>query len=99
MVAGLVRRVYVECKCYSGPVPLSDVAKFASVLELNGVPLSRGIFITNSWYVPRATTIGVRTVDGAELARWRQRARRRQWKRWFLPLGLAGLVVATQMHY
>ncbi len=61
-------KTYVECKNYSGHrVPLEDVAKFAAVLSLNGIPLSRGLFITTSTYVPRARTIGVRTVDGTEL--------------------------------
>lgn len=50
---GLWRKTYVECKCYTDPVPLKDVAKFAAVLELNGISLSRGLFITNSTYVPR----------------------------------------------
>lgn len=61
-------KTYVECKNYSDQrVPLEDVAKFSAVLNLNGIPLSRGLFITTSTYVPRARTIGIRTVDGAEL--------------------------------
>jgi hypothetical protein len=61
-------KTYIECKNYSGHrVPLEDVAKFAAVLSLNGIPLSRGLFITTSTYVPRARTIGVKTVTGDEL--------------------------------
>lgn len=52
-----------------------DVAKFASVLELNGIPISRGLFITNSTYVPRATTLGIKTVDGKQLAQLERRAK------------------------
>ena len=102
VVAGLWRPHYVECKCYTGSVPLSDVAKFASVLQLNNIPRSRGIFITTSTYVPRARTIGVRVVDGAELQQWRQQAARKRSRRWrpLLPIvGLATIIVVTQLHY
>jgi hypothetical protein len=74
------RPSFVECKAYHGSgasVGLEEVAKFKEVLSLHGVPLSRGLFVTTSTYVPRATTIGVRTVDGAQLAAWEQRLRRR----------------------
>lgn len=54
---GLFFKKYIECKNYSGkPVPLEDVAKFKEVLKLNNIPISRGIFITTSYYVPRAST-------------------------------------------
>jgi hypothetical protein len=74
---GLLRTTYVECKNYSGPVPLEMVAKFKEVLALNNVPLSRGLFVTSSNYVPRATTIGVRTIDGNELNQWEKSVRGR----------------------
>ncbi len=96
IACGLWRRYYVECKCYSGSVPLKDVAKFSSVLELNGISQSRGIFITNSTYVPRATTIGIRCVDGDELKRWRKQAR---WRPLIGPAVLSvcvGMIVLTQ---
>lgn len=36
------QKTYVECKNYNGrPVPLSDVAKFKEVLQLNDIPISR----------------------------------------------------------
>jgi hypothetical protein len=113
---GFWRRTYVECKCYSGPVPLKvsfpilicalfvlttkmekDVAKFSSVLELNGISLSRGLFVTNSTYVPRATTIGIKCIDGTRLAQLKKQAR---FRGVFFPLALlssvVGMVVTTQ---
>lgn len=70
-------RTYIECKNYSNTrVPLEDVAKFAAVLALNGIPQRRGLFITTSTYVPRARTIGLRTVDGAELVELERTAAR-----------------------
>ena len=99
VVAGLFRPTYVECKNYSTrPVPLSDVAKFASVLELNGIPASRGIFITNSTYVPRARMIGIRTVDGKQLVQWHRMARAKRLRGWMGVIGLLGLVWITQAH-
>jgi hypothetical protein len=66
---------YVECKNYrSGPVPLEDVAKFKSVLELNGISARRGLLVTTSTLVPRAKTIGIATVDGVQLRAWERRA-------------------------
>lgn len=100
LVAGLFSPLYCECKCYSGPVPLSDVAKFASVLDLNRIPRSRGIFVTNSRYVPRARELGVRTVDGDELELWKQRARRRMLLRWTLgtvAMSVAGLLALPHL--
>jgi hypothetical protein len=96
LVCGMWRRYYVECKCYSDSVPLKDVAKFSSVLELNGIPRSRGLFITNSTFVPRAATIGIRCIDGKELAAWRRKAR---WRPLIGPaiLGLCvGSIILTQ---
>lgn len=70
-------KTYIECKNYSNSrVPLDDVAKFAAVLALNNIPQSRGLFITTSTYVPRARTIGVRTVDGDELIELERNASR-----------------------
>lgn len=47
---------YIECKAYNSEhlVPLSDVAKFKEVLQLNGISPRKGLFITTSDYVPRA---------------------------------------------
>eukprot|EP00658_Telonema_sp_P-2_P020004 TRINITY_DN17871_c0_g1_i2.p1 TRINITY_DN17871_c0_g1~~TRINITY_DN17871_c0_g1_i2.p1 ORF type:complete len:230 (+),score=40.63 TRINITY_DN17871_c0_g1_i2:242-931(+) len=65
-----LRTFYVECKNYNTKtVPLEDVAKFKEVLKLNRISPSRGIFVTNSTYSPRATEIGIRTIDGQELRR------------------------------
>lgn len=70
-------KTYIECKNYSNTrVPLEDVAKFAAVLALNDIPQRRGLFITTSTYVPRARTIGLRTVDGDELVELERTAAR-----------------------
>jgi hypothetical protein len=72
----LWRRRYIECKAYHGSgssVGLEEVAKFKEVLSLNGIPLSRGLFITTTGYVPRALTTGVATLDGAGLEAWEAR--------------------------
>lgn len=70
-------KTYIECKNYSNSrVPLEDVAKFAAVLALNNIPQRQGLFITTSTYVPRARTIGVRTVDGDELIELERNASR-----------------------
>ncbi|RYE83315.1 MAG: hypothetical protein EOO65_04160 [Methanosarcinales archaeon] len=78
---------YYECKNYAAsmPVPLEDVAKFKQVLQLNGIPLRKGVFVTLGRYSPRATTVGIRTMDGDELRRWAARVkgaqrRRRLWR-------------------
>jgi len=78
---GFVFKTYVECKNYSGPVPLEAVAKFKAVLSLNGIPPSRGIFITSSYFVPRAKRLGIKTVDGEQLKEWERTATRTVWAR------------------
>jgi hypothetical protein len=73
-------RTYVECKAYHGSgssVGLEEVAKFKEVLSLNGISVSRGLFITTSTFVPRAKTTGVRTLDGEALAAWERSLARR----------------------
>ncbi len=74
VVYGLLYRKYVECKNYSGPVPLEMVAKFKEVLQLNGISPRRGVFITTSTYAPRSTTIGIKTIDGTQLQRMERNA-------------------------
>lgn len=59
----------MECKNYNHPVPLEMVAKFKEVLRLNGISPSRGVFITTNTFTPRATTIGIKTLDGKQLRR------------------------------
>jgi hypothetical protein len=69
---------FVECKNYGrggAPVGLEEVAKWKAVLELNKVPLRRGLFVTTSRFSPRAREIGVRCLDGDELDAWEARAR------------------------
>lgn len=74
VVAGFLRPLYVECKNYSRPVPLSDVAKFKEVLQLNRIPLGRGLFVTTATYTPRCAHVGLRLLDGAALDAWERRA-------------------------
>ena len=78
---GFVFKTYVECKNYTGPVPLEQVAKFKEVLALNGIPARRGIFITNSYYVPRAKHIGIKCIDGEELAKLERTATMKVWSK------------------
>jgi Restriction endonuclease len=84
------RTYYVECKAYNAEtttVPLEDVAKFKSVLELNRIPISRGLFVTTSTYTPRASTLGIRTIDKDQLVVWEKEARSRaRRKRIMLPI-------------
>ncbi|EGC30287.1 hypothetical protein DICPUDRAFT_83762 [Dictyostelium purpureum] len=75
LMYGIFFKTYVECKCYdSTPVPLKDVAKFKEVLALNNISSRRGLFITNNTYVPRAVTIGIKTIDGDQLKKMEKRA-------------------------
>ena len=67
---------YIECKHYSRPVPLSDVAKFKEVLRLNDIPLRQGIFVTTATFTPRSEHVGVALVNGEELKAWEKRALR-----------------------
>ena len=46
---------------------VQDVAKFKEVLLQNRIPPSRGIFITTSYFSPRARHVGIRCYDGKEL--------------------------------
>lgn len=69
LVYGIFFKRYVECKNYSDSVPLEMVAKFKEVLKLNNIPIQRGFFITTSSFTPRATTIGIKTIDGKQLRR------------------------------
>jgi hypothetical protein len=87
---GWLRPRYIECKHYAPnhPVPLEDVAKFKSVLQLNRISPGRGIFITTSYFTPRATKIGIRTIDGAQLRAWEQSAQR--W--WYIRMAARGLL-------
>jgi len=74
VVTGWVFKTYVECKKYdSKSVPLEDVAKFKEVLRMNGISSRRGLFVTNSKYSPRATEVGIRTIDGMQLDALRSR--------------------------
>lgn len=104
--SGLLRHTYYECKAYGADhsVPLEDVAKFKEVLRLLGVSPSRGVFVTTSTYSPRATTIGIRTVDGTQLREWERRVARWRAARWLaraavLATLLAGAVLAAAPLY
>ena len=76
VVAGRIFKTYIECKNYTARVvPLEDVAKFKAVLQLNGIPLSRGLVVAPGGFSKRASTIGITCVDGEALQRWEDRAR------------------------
>ena len=70
------RTMYIECKEYaaSNPVSLDAVAKFKEVLILNNIPAHRGLVVTTSRFSPRATTIGVPTMNGEQLKVWEKAA-------------------------
>jgi hypothetical protein len=89
---GLFRKTYVECKNYSDSVPLEMVAKFKEVLNLNRISTKRGLFITSSSFVPRATTIGIKTIDGKELESMEKQAHRKIWTRRLLFFGIISLI-------
>jgi len=94
---GYIFRRYIECKNYTHPVPLEAVAKFKEVLKLNGIPVRHGIFITTSTFTPRATTIGVNTIDGAQLKKMEKSAR----IRWTFRMGwwvCGGALCATALY-
>src|SRR5690606_34135698 len=93
IVYGLFFKTYVECKNYTNPVPLKDVAKFKEVLIMNGISPRRGLFITSSTFVPRATTIGIKCWDGNELRRRERMVRRKiVWTRIFTIVIVIGFV-------
>jgi hypothetical protein len=72
---GLFVRRYVECKNYPNrSVGLEEAAKFKSVLELNGIPTSRGLLVTTGKFSPRCSSIGLRCIDGEQLKAWERRA-------------------------
>jgi hypothetical protein len=54
------------------------------VLELNKIPLSRGLFVTTSKFSPRARTIGVKCFDSDQLNQWERYAQRVFYVRRFL---------------
>ena len=99
------RTFYVECKAYQDSVKLEEVSKFKEVLKLNNIPISRGIFITTSSYVPRAKTIGIKTIDGEELKILEKKAKGRKFKiliSWFffiLPLICLIIYFLTQENF
>lgn len=91
---GLFFPTYIECKSYENkPVPLEDVAKFKEVLSLNGISLNRGLFITTSTYTPRATTIGIKTIDGNQLEALELRSKVFKFVRWMFWIGYLVLIL------
>lgn len=97
VAAGLFFVRYYECKNYAPghPVGLEDVAKFKAVLELNGIPASRGTVVTSGRFSPRCATIGVPCVDGDALRAWERRAARTRLLRWTVAAGLAAAIVGA----
>ncbi|KAK5580693.1 hypothetical protein RB653_000717 [Dictyostelium firmibasis] len=104
IVYGIFFKKYIECKCYDhSPVPLKDVAKFKEVLSLNNINIANGMFITSNYYVPRATTIGIQTIDGIELKKMEMRTPFIGILKFFLYsagfIGFCGLSVFVLNHY
>jgi len=67
---------YVECKSYSShSVPLEDVSKFKSVLELNNINEKYGVFITTSTFSPRCKSAAgkIKLINGDELKIWERK--------------------------
>ena len=99
VVCGRIFKTYIECKNYSRrTIPLEDVAKFKSVLELNGIPMSRGMLVSTGEFTPRARTIGIRCVNGKELDKWEARAlhtARKRRLRLVAALGAGGVFMAV----
>ena len=84
---------YVECKNYSNhSVPLEDVSKFKSVLELNNVKEKHGIFITTSTFSPRckAAAGNIKLINGDELKEWEKKVNGTKYKKLFLQALLIG---------
>jgi hypothetical protein len=96
---GFFRTFYVECKAYENSVKLEEVAKFKEVLNLNGIPLSRGIFITTSSFVPRAKTIGVKTIDGVELKELEKKSKRKSRTKFVILCLIFCLMVYATINY
>jgi len=101
---GIIFTMYVECKEYHGHnVPLEDVAKFKSVLELNNLPLSRGLFVTTSDYTPRARFLGIKTMNGDEFVEYEKRSvkvrRRRKFFKYFFYLILLSSICLIYYGY
>lgn len=97
IVYGLFNKKYVECKNYSNSIELDKVAKFKEVLRLNKVNPKKGLFVTTSTYSPRATTIGIKCIDGTELKNWESKAKylkRRRFSRNLLLLSSLSLCAA-----
>jgi hypothetical protein len=86
-------RMYVECKNYSGSVPLEDVAKFKAVLGLNGIKDSKGIFVTTSKFTPRCRSHaeGIECVDGESLGIWEKKVKAKRMKHTMLLMVVAGV--------
>lgn len=98
VVSGLLFRTYYECKNYATryPVGLHDVAKFKSVLELNGIPAARGVVVTTSRFSPRCAKIGITCIDGEGLHEWERRVSRVRVLRWLGWIcGLLAVLIAA----
>jgi hypothetical protein len=71
VVYGLFFKTYIECKNYSKTIKVDPVSKFMSVLQINRIPLHRGIFITSSDYVDRikdnSQVFKIKIINGEEL--------------------------------
>lgn len=95
VIYGRFLKTYVECKAYTKPVDLKEVAKFKEVLIQNRISPSAGLFVTSGSFSPRAHSVGVRLVDGSELTKWERRASFRIYTKRFLRGGATLLAVGA----
>ena len=88
---------HVECKNYAKgkSVPLEDVSKFKSVLDLNGIDNKHGIFVTTSTFSPRCESAAgkIKLINGDELKRWEKKVYSTKYTKLFLQaLAVGGIV-------
>lgn len=85
---GIVKKQYVECKYhqrFSTKVGFEEVAKFASVLEINCIKKSQGTVVTNTQFDYRtqvfAQKTGITLIDRKALIRldWKRTYQMRSW--------------------
>ena len=48
---------------------------------MHRIPINRGLFVTTSKYSPRATTIGIKTINGEEVKSWEKLSHRVYYKK------------------
>jgi len=70
----IIQLKYFGKKKKNSTFPLQEVSKFAEVLRQNHIPLSSGLFVTTSRFLPRCQHVGIKLIDGQQLAALEARA-------------------------